>query len=60
MSMTNEELKIHRELHLLRVAGIVGFDKKGGRRRRRGKRKRTQEQLGNWLNERHDKFEAAS
>lgn len=58
MSMTDEELSIHRELQLLRAAGIAGSHRRRGKRRRIKPVNKNAHALAGWVDTRHDKLDA--
>mgnify|MGYP001559834762 CR=1 FL=1 len=58
MSMTDEELSIHRELQLLRAAGIAGSHRRRGKRRRIKPVNKDARELAGWVDTRHDKLDA--
>jgi len=58
MSMSDEELAIHRELQLLRAAGIAGSHRRRGKRRRIKPVNKDARDLAQWVDARHTKLDA--
>lgn len=56
MSMSPEELAVHRDLQYLRAAGIAGANRRGRRRNRKPVNK-SQSQLRDWVHTRGRKLD---